>query len=298
MRNGPLKNTIITVFFSFMSLAVCTYSTIYPAWFQQKYKEHDPVVFQGFGIFNFYSTQPLQGPFYASETTLAYSEFCANEEKGLPPPNWMLGGDAQFKEILCGYPIKGIQYVSFFASVFAAFGLIASVAACFNPAAGYAERIVSSTTLISSLLLLAALIVWAIQIQQKMLEIDVISSAYVLCQKKTANWSCWFYGYSFWAAIGGVVGMLITMYTSSAGRAEKIRHFRQEYEADLAIAMQQSMEATAANVAPSGAFSNQESFGDNMHHGHQPYQQGYNQQFYNEPTIQNANHYAVKGGIV
>ncbi|KAF0699206.1 Aste57867_10217 [Aphanomyces stellatus] len=260
----------LAVFFSFMSLGCCTYSTIYPAWFQQKYKAVDPIVFQGFGIFGFYSTQSLQSPFYASVTSLEYKQFCADEEAKKTPPNWMLGGDAQFYNILCGMPIKGIQYVSFFASVFAgtisassalthqdaaALGLIASVAACYNPAAGYAERIVSSTTLISSLLLLAALIVWAIQIQQKMLEIDVISSAYVLCQKGGQPWSCWFYGYSFWAAIGGVVGMLITMYTSSAGRAEKIRHYRNEYEADLAVAMQQSVDQHGAMMqtpAPAG----------------------------------------------
>ncbi|KAG9408562.1 hypothetical protein AC1031_020417 [Aphanomyces cochlioides] len=274
MRPGPLKNTIITVVFSFLSLMSCTYSTIYPAWFQQKYKAVDPIVFQGFGIFNFYSTQKLDSPFYASVTTLSYKEYC---NKDVASPNWMLGGDAQFRNILCGYSLKAVQYVSFFASLFAAFGLIASIAACFNPAAGWAERMLSSTTLISSLLLLTALIVWAIRIQQRMLEIDVISSAYILCKKDDTKWSCWFYGYSFWAAIGGVVGMLITMYTSSAGRAEKIRHFRHEYEADLAVAMQQSMEANGG-VGNTGAYGQQRF--DNMPIQHVPHQS------------------SVKGGIV
>ncbi|OQR86762.1 hypothetical protein ACHHYP_09986 [Achlya hypogyna] len=247
MKPGSLKNTVLTVFFSLMSMGCCTFSMIYPAWFMQKYKETTPDVFQGFGIFAFHSTGVLQTPFYASNTTLEYSDFCANQKAGVQAPNWMLGGGPQLQVILCGMPIKGIQYVIMFAVVFATISLIASIAATFQPAAGWAERIVSSATLAASCLLLAALICWALQIQQKMLQIDVLATGYQACKSAKADgaqWSCWFYGYSFWAAIGGVCGMLCTMYASSAGRAEKIRHFRQIYEQNLAIAMQASAGTT------------------------------------------------------
>ncbi|KDO22784.1 hypothetical protein SPRG_11543 [Saprolegnia parasitica CBS 223.65] len=258
MRPGSLKNTVLTVFFSLMSMGCCTFSMIYPAWFMQKYKETTPDVFQGFGIFAFHSTGVLQTPFFASATTLEYSDFCANQKAGVQAPNWMLGGAPQLQVILCGMPIKGIQYVIMFAVVFATISLLASIAATFQPQAGWAERIVSSATLAASCLLLAALICWALQIQQKMLQIDVLSSGYQACKSVKGDgskWSCWFYGYSFWAAIGGVCGMLCTMYASSAGRAEKIRHFRNLYEQDLAIAMQASAgqtpgTTTSAYTAP------------------------------------------------
>ncbi|OQS03274.1 hypothetical protein THRCLA_04422 [Thraustotheca clavata] len=248
-QNSQPITGVNPVFFSLGSLGCCTFSMIYPAWFMQKYKETDPALFQGFGIFAFHSTGSLQSPFYASVTTMEYSSFCANQHAGVTAPNWMLGGGTQLQAILCGMSIKGIQYVIMFSVVFAAISLIASIAATYQPAAGWAERVVSSATLAASCLLLAALICWAVQIQQKMLQIDVLSTAYMQCKSSQGSgtkWSCWFYGYSFWAAIGGVCGMLCTMYASSAGRAEKIRHFRKMYEADLAIAMQQSNGDTPA----------------------------------------------------
>lgn len=51
------------------------YAMAYPAWFQQHYRRDGNNVFQGFGLFSFYSTGSLQSPFYASVTTLQYSDF-------------------------------------------------------------------------------------------------------------------------------------------------------------------------------------------------------------------------------
>ncbi|OQR86755.1 hypothetical protein ACHHYP_20451 [Achlya hypogyna] len=245
-----MKYTVVTVFFSLASLACCAVALMYPAWFQQKYEgtaNGTSTVFQGFGLYAFYSTGALQNPFYASVTTLKYSDFCAQNAAGTPAPNWMLGNGPALAEIVCGSAMTALQYVMGFATGISALGLVGAIAATYNPSTGIAERVVSGATFIASLLLLTSLILWALQIQQKMYNVDVINSSYLECKAGVTNWSCWFYGYSFWTAIGSVVGMLITMYASSAGRAEKIRHFRNEYEQDLAIALQQSLEAAQHN---------------------------------------------------
>ncbi|KDO22783.1 hypothetical protein SPRG_11542 [Saprolegnia parasitica CBS 223.65] len=246
-----MKNTVVTVFFSLASLACCAFALMYPAWFQQKYASANATVevYQGFGLFAFYSTNALQTPFYASATTLKYADFCAANAAGKPSPNWMLGNGNAIAEIVCGSAMTALQYVMGFATGIAGLALLGAIAATYNPSTGLAERTVSGGTFLASLLLLTSLILWALQIQQKMYNVDVINSAYLECNAGVTNWSCWFYGYSFWTAIGSVVGMLITMYTSSAGRAEKIRHFRNEYEQDLAIALQQSLEAAQNNAS-------------------------------------------------
>jgi hypothetical protein len=79
-------------------------------------------------------------------------------------------------------------------------------------------------------------------IQQRLYGVDSINSAYNICKSDRTNWSCWFYGYSFWSCLAAVILMSIAGYLSSAGRAEKIRYFRKEFERDLAVAVAQSLE--------------------------------------------------------
>jgi hypothetical protein len=100
--------------------------------------------------------------------------------------------------------------------------------------------------------LAVSLVIWGALLQQTLYEIDTINSAYTSCKADNTKWHCWFYGYSFWVCLASVIILSITGYLSSAGRAEKIRYFRKEYERDLAIAMQQSMEADAHNAQYGG----------------------------------------------
>lgn len=61
--------------FSLVSTGCAVYAMVYPAWFYQHYRRDGHDVFQGFGLFAFYSTAPLESPFYASETVLQYHDF-------------------------------------------------------------------------------------------------------------------------------------------------------------------------------------------------------------------------------
>jgi hypothetical protein len=65
----------VAVLFCLVSTGCAFYAMVYPAWFQQHYTRNGNDVFQGYGIFAFYSTGTLKGDFYASETTLQYSDF-------------------------------------------------------------------------------------------------------------------------------------------------------------------------------------------------------------------------------
>ncbi|KAF0699205.1 Aste57867_10216 [Aphanomyces stellatus] len=235
----------VAVIASFASLVLCFFALIFPAWFQQAYTPNGGgTTFQGFGLFAFYSTNMITQPFYASQTTLYYADFCAAQDAGKAAPNWMLGLGTSFANTLCGPYITAIQWVMYVAIGFAGIAFLAAIVACFHPTTGYAERTISSMTFLSSLCLLAALILWSVYFQQQLLNTDVIQSAYSNCKANTegsgASWSCWFYGYCFWVAIAAVVSLLLTTYASAAGRNAKIRHFRKEYEAHMVMAIQES----------------------------------------------------------
>ncbi|OWZ07509.1 hypothetical protein PHMEG_00020090 [Phytophthora megakarya] len=193
---------------------------VYPAWFQQHYRRDGNNVYQGYGLFAFYSTNSLESPFYASATVLQYSDFCV---ENYTTPNYMLGDGADFHEVLCGKRMKSMQATTATGAAISVVGLLTSIGAVYNPSAGYMERVVSFCTLAGSLLLAVSLVIWGALLQQTLYEIDTINSAYTT----------------------SVIILSITGYLSSAGRAEKIRYFRKEYERDLAVAMQQSMEADA-----------------------------------------------------
>ncbi|GLD97748.1 hypothetical protein PINS_up006445 [Pythium insidiosum] len=238
-----MKNTILTVIFSLISTGCAFYALVYPAWFQQHYRREGKDVYQSYGLFAFYSTAALESPFYASQTTLQYSDFC--KQNGTVP-NYMLGDGDQFRAALCHKAIKSAQAVTSIGAGISAVGLITSVMAVYNPSAGMAERVVSFTTLVGSILLAVSLVIWGWAVQQRLYQVDAINSAYSTCNADKKDWSCWFYGYSFWVCLAAVIILSITGYLSSAGRAEKIRYFRKEYERDLAIAVQQSMEHDAA----------------------------------------------------
>ncbi|CAK4658040.1 unnamed protein product [Aphanomyces euteiches] len=244
-----MRSSALTVLLSFISLVLSMFSLAYPAWFQQEYKPvNGSSVYQSFGLFAFYSTNQLTNPFYASQTTFVYSDFCSGK---VSAPNWMLGFGTAFNEVLCGSYVSTMQGVMIAAVVFAGISLLAAIAACYFPAAGYAERTVSGATFLASLCLLAVLITWSVYFQQKLLDLTVVQTEYSQCKSFTdtgASWSCWFYGYNFWVAIAAVFGLLLTTYASAAGRAAKIQHFRKEYEHNLVIAIQAS-----AMTAPAGA---------------------------------------------
>ena len=97
----------------------------------------------------------------------------------------------------------------------------------------------------AALLLAVSLVIWGALLQQTLYGIDTINSAYTSCKADNTKWHCWFYGYSFWVCLASVIILSVTGYLSSAGRAEKIRYFRKEYERDLVVAMQQSVDPDA-----------------------------------------------------
>ncbi|KAL8005149.1 hypothetical protein Plhal703r1_c08g0043011 [Plasmopara halstedii] len=237
-----MKNTILTVFLSLVSVGTAFYALAYPAWFQQHYRRDGHDVYQGFGLFAFYSTNRLSSPFYASATVLQYSDFCVDN---YTIPNYMLGDGVDFHRVLCGKRMTSVQATTATGAAISVLGLLTSIGAVYNPSAGYMERVVSFCTLVGSLLLAVSLVIWGALLQQTLYEIDAINSAYSSCKADNTQWRCWFYGYSFWVCLASVIILSITGYLSSAGRAEKIRYFRKEYERDLAIAMQQSAEMDA-----------------------------------------------------
>lgn len=100
-----------------------------------------------------------------------------------------------------------------------------------------------------ALLLAISLVIWGWTVQQRLYQVDSINAAFSSCKADRKDWHCWFYGYSFWVCLASVIVLSVTGYLSSAGRAEKIRYFRKEYERDLAVAVQQSMEHDAAGQA-------------------------------------------------
>ncbi|CAH0513264.1 unnamed protein product [Peronospora belbahrii] len=234
-----MKNTLFTVFLSLISLGTAFYAMVYPAWFQQHYRRDGNDVYQGYGLFAFYSTNSLESPFYASATVLQYADFCVNDTI---TPNYMLGDGVDFHEVLCGNRMMSVQATTATGAAVSVLGLLSAIGAVFNPTAGFMERVVSFCTFVGSLLLAISLVIWGALLQQTLYGIDTINSAYSSCKADNTQWHCWFYGYSFWTCLASVIILSITGYFSSAGRAEKIRYFRKEYERDLAIAMQQSVD--------------------------------------------------------
>uniref|UniRef100_K3WQU2 MARVEL domain-containing protein n=1 Tax=Globisporangium ultimum (strain ATCC 200006 / CBS 805.95 / DAOM BR144) TaxID=431595 RepID=K3WQU2_GLOUD len=266
-----MKNTVITVMFSLASTGCAFYAMAYPAWFYQHYRRDGNDVFQGYGIFAFYSTASLESPFYASETVLQYSDFCDSTTT----PNYMLGDGDQFHKVLCGKGMRSVRATTVTGVALSVVGLVGSIIAVFNPSAGYSERVVSFCTLVSSLLLAISLVIWGWTIQQRLYQVDSINSAFTSCKADRTDWHCWFYGYSFWVCLASVIVLSITGYLSSAGRAEKIRYFRKEYERDLAVAVQQSMEhTTPAQAQPmAGATFVRSNTAQNFALNQQPYSQ-------------------------
>lgn len=235
-----MKNTILTVLLSLVSTGTAFYALVYPAWFQQHYRRDGNDVYQGYGLFAFYSTNHLESPFYASATVLQYSDFCVTN---FTTPNYMLGDGTDFHRVLCGKRMKAVQATTATGAAISVLGLLTAIGAVYIPSAGYMERVVSFCTLAGSLLLAVSLVIWGALLQQTLYEIDTINSAYTSCKADNTKWRCWFYGYSFWVCLASVIILSITGYMSSAGRAEKVRYFRKEYERDLALALQQSAEA-------------------------------------------------------
>uniref|UniRef100_A0AAV1T778 Uncharacterized protein n=1 Tax=Peronospora matthiolae TaxID=2874970 RepID=A0AAV1T778_9STRA len=234
-----MKNTLLAVALSLVSVGTAFYAMVYPAWFQQHYRRDGKDVYQGYGLFAFYSTSSLESPFYASTTVLQYTDFCVTN---YITPNYMLGDGADFHDILCGKRMMAAQATTATGAAVSVVGLLTAIGAVFSPSAGYMERVVSFCTLVGSLLLAVSLVIWGALLQQTLYGIDTISSAYTSCKADNTKWHCWFYGYSFWVCLASVIILSITGYLSSAGRAEKIRYFRKEYERDLVVAMQQSVD--------------------------------------------------------
>uniref|UniRef100_M4BBS2 Uncharacterized protein n=1 Tax=Hyaloperonospora arabidopsidis (strain Emoy2) TaxID=559515 RepID=M4BBS2_HYAAE len=191
-----MKNTLLAVALSLVSVGTAFYAMVYPAWFQQHYRRDGKDVYQGYGLFAFYSTSSLESPFYASTTVLQYTDFCVTN---YITPNYMLGDGADFHDILCGKRMMAAQ-----ATTATGAAVVYGTRRVFLHACGL--------------------------------------SAYTSCKADNTKWHCWFYGCSFWVCLASVIILSITGYLSSAGRAEKIRYFRKEYERDLVVAMQQSVD--------------------------------------------------------
>ncbi|CAI5718197.1 unnamed protein product [Hyaloperonospora brassicae] len=237
-----MKNTLLAVALSLVSVGTAFYAMVYPAWFQQHYRRGGTDVYQGYGLFAFYSTDSLESPFYASTTVLQYTDFCVTN---YTTPNYMLGDGADFHDVLCGKRMMAAQATTATGAAVSVVGLLTAIGAVFSPSAGYMERVVSFCTLVGSLLLAVSLVIWGALLQQTLYGIDTINSAYTSCKADNTKWHCWFYGYSFWVCLASVIILSVTGYLSSAGRAEKIRYFRKEYERDLVVAMQQSVDPDA-----------------------------------------------------
>lgn len=63
-------------------------------------------------------------------------------------PNYMLGDGDAFRLVLCHKGMLSAQATTCTGAAVSVVGLLASIAAVFNPSAGYAERIVSFCTLV------------------------------------------------------------------------------------------------------------------------------------------------------
>jgi len=121
------------VFLSLVSVGTAFYAMVYPAWFQQHYRRDGSNVYQGYGLFAFYSTNSLE------------SDFCVDD---YTTPNYMLGDGADFHEVLCGKRMKSVQATTATGAAISVVGLLTAIGAVFNPSAGYMERVVSFCTLV------------------------------------------------------------------------------------------------------------------------------------------------------
>lgn len=153
----------------------------------------------------------------------------------------MLGAGLQYQDALCGGGITAVQIITCAAVFLTLVVLVASVVAVFKVDAGQAERIVSMATLVGSLMLSLSLIVWGWVVQRKLYDINTINGSYQTCESTSQDWSCWFYGTSFWVALGAILGLSITGYLSSAGRSEKLRRYRKQYQNDMEAAVHASI---------------------------------------------------------
>ena len=132
------------MFLSLVSCGTAFYALVYPAWFQQHYRRHGSNVYQGYGLFAFYSTSSLESPFYASATVLQYADFCV---ENYVTPNYMLGDGVDFHDVLCGKRMMSVQATTATGAAVSVLGLLTAIGAVFNPSVGYMERIVSFCTL-------------------------------------------------------------------------------------------------------------------------------------------------------
>ena len=135
----------IAVALSLVSVGTAFYAMVYPAWFQQHYRRDGKDVYQGYGLFAFYSTSSLESPFYASTTVLQYTDFCVTN---YITPNYMLGDGADFHDILCGKRMMAAQATTATGAAVSVVGLLTAIGAVFSPSAGYMERVVSFCTLV------------------------------------------------------------------------------------------------------------------------------------------------------
>lgn len=250
-----LKNTIIATLFALATVIVLFYGMVYPAWFAQTYtSDQGEVTFQGYGIWSYYSSNTINSgnPFYSAETTILYSDFCKVETEF---PNWMLGAGLLLQEAVCSDYLTIIQILVGLSAALSVLVLVLAVLANFKLNAGRMERGVSMFSFVGSIMLALALFAWGLTVQKGLFEVPMINYMYQSCNASEEDWSCWFYGKSFWMVLAAVFGFSITGYFSSAGRAEKVMRYRKSYEQNMRVAMEESMRSANTDQT-----SNQEGY--------------------------------------
>nr|CCA17147.1 conserved hypothetical protein [Albugo laibachii Nc14] len=220
-----------STFFTSCSTGCAFFSLVYPAWFQQRYKADDVHIVQGFGLFAFHSSGVLRQPFYASDTMLQYDAFCDMAVT----PNYMLNDGEAFHSVLCGKRLKAIQSTTAAAAALSVVVLVFSIASVYKTKPGLVESTIGCFTFVASILLSVSLTLWGWLLQQRLYRIDTINVAYATCKVDDRQWSCWFYGCSFWACLAAIILLSLTGYFNSAASVEKMRFLISTNAADVRV---------------------------------------------------------------
>lgn len=173
--------------------------------------------------------------------------------------------ESEFQRVLCEGGMKAVQILFCMGVTSAFIAWLGTIAAVIYKPPGWAEKIVSGATLVGSIVTTVALMVWAIDIQTKLTNIPLINDELSLCNAPSSggeDWSCWFYGTSFWIALGSTLAFSLTGYCSShARKAKEAQSRKQELQLEahnVQVALAESLEveqyhqleqATASEVA-------------------------------------------------
>ena len=154
-------------------------------------------------------------------------------------PNYMLNDGEAFHSVLCGKRLKAIQSTTAAAAALSVVVLVFSIASVYKTKPGLVESTIGCFTFVActywqffaylytelkivAILLSVSLTLWGWLLQQRLYRIDTINVAYATCKVDDRQWSCWFYGCSFWACLAAIILLSLTGYFNSAASVEKV----------------------------------------------------------------------------